>query len=118
MRTIAGKITGNNYLIVWEVISIDFVFIILFIIGFMLIVELISYSSAGRLLKILEKYNLGIWMLQALFFTPNLTFQHIAYMGKYPVIIYVFTISILLLLSMLAEYPYSVAFKTIKKKLQ
>ena len=68
-----------------------------------LIYSIVKLSNLSRkfqeCMKFLGKYSMNLWFLHAIFFTPNLSLQWLAYVPKYPIMIIAWTLTIMLMIS-------------------
>lgn len=106
------------YTCIVATLSLEAVFVITFIIGALLLCDVMKNTCIYSVLMRLQKHNFGIWMLQGIFFTPMLTFQSFAYWGKHPVIIFAFSMVLLLFLSAAFDSAYCKISKMTKKLIE
>lgn len=77
----------------------------------------IHCSVLEKVLMLLSRHSMNMWFLHALFFTPNYKLQWIAYFPKYPILILLWTLFLMLLCSMLIEKMKSGVVSFFRKKI-
>lgn len=87
------KIKLNNFSI-FDIVSNDVLFIPFIIYAFIIIYNNLSLRFLKRIVMKCGENSMNMWYLHAIFFTPNFTFQFIAYCFRYPILILIWTVFI------------------------
>ena len=76
--------------------SLDVLWTPVMIYALITIINYIHSRVFEKGLFVIAKYSMNIWFLQGIFFTPNRTLQWLAYWPKYPVLIFIWTLILML----------------------
>lgn len=111
LTIVYARYKSGNYFI--RTFSLDTVYTPLLIYAYITVLKAIHVKWLCKGLQLLGTYSMNMWFLHGIFFSPNLTFQHLAYWGTYPIVILVWTLAV----TMLCSIPISYLQRKLQKQL-